>query len=118
MYHRRKMQFIPPPSSDSRRRRTAICLGDRTNISALLKFQLPEIVDMHLPMEGVFHNCVLVAIKKSFPGHARKIMNSLWGMGQMMFAKYIIVVDETVNVQNVSEVMWKVFNNADPRRIP
>ncbi len=83
-----------------------------------MKFQLPEIVDMHLPMEGVFHNCVLVAIKKSFPGHARKIMNSLWGMGQMMFAKYIIVVDETVNVQNVSEVMWKVFNNADPRRIP
>jgi 4-hydroxy-3-polyprenylbenzoate decarboxylase len=82
----------------------------------LLKFQLPEIVDMHLPMEGVFHNCVLVSIKKSFPGHARKIMNSLWGMGQMMFAKYIIVVDESVNVQNVSEVMWKVFNNADPRR--
>lgn len=82
----------------------------------LLKFQLPEIVDMHMPMEGVFHNCVLVSIKKSFPGHARKVMNSLWGMGQMMFAKYIIVVDETVNVQNVSEVMWKVFNNADPRR--
>lgn len=82
----------------------------------LLKFQLPEIVDMHLPMEGVFHNCVLVSIKKSFPGHARKIMNSLWGMGQMMFAKYIVVVDESVNVQNVSEVMWKVFNNADPRR--
>ena len=82
----------------------------------LLKFQLPEIVDMHLPMEGVFHNCVLVSIKKTFPGHARKIMNSLWGMGQMMFAKYIVVVDETVNVQNVSEVMWKVFNNADPRR--
>ena len=82
----------------------------------LLKFQLPEIVDMHLPMEGVFHNCVLVSIKKAYPGHARKIMNSLWGMGQMMFAKYIVVVDESVNVQNVSEVMWKVFNNADPRR--
>lgn len=82
----------------------------------LLKFQLPEVVDMHLPMEGVFHNCVLVSIKKSFPGHARKIMNSLWGMGQMMFAKYIIVVDQEVNVQNVSEVLWKVFNNADPRR--
>jgi len=82
----------------------------------LLKLQLPEVVDMHLPMEGVFHNCVLVAIKKSFPGHARKIMSSLWGMGQMMFAKFIIVVDEDVNVQNVSEVMWKVFNNVDPRR--
>lgn len=82
----------------------------------LLKFQLPEVVDMHLPMEGVFHNCVLLSIKKSFPGHARKIMSSLWGMGQMMFAKFIIVVDEDVNVQNVSEVMWKVFNNVDPRR--
>lgn len=82
----------------------------------LLKFQLPEVVDMHLPMEGVFHNCVLVSIKKSFPGHARKIMSSLWGMGQMMFAKFIVVVDEDVNVQNVSEVMWKVFNNVDPRR--
>ena len=82
----------------------------------LLKFQLPEIVDMHLPMEGVFHNCVIVSIKKSFPGHAKKIMSSLWGMGQMMFAKFIVVVDEDVNVQNVSEVMWKVFNNVDPRR--
>ncbi|MDD3268198.1 MAG: menaquinone biosynthesis decarboxylase [Syntrophomonadaceae bacterium] len=82
----------------------------------LLQFQLPEVVDMHLPMEGVFHNCVLLSIKKSFPGHARKIMSSLWGMGQMMFAKFIVVVDEDVNVQNVSEVMWKVFNNVDPRR--
>ncbi|NLB87839.1 MAG: menaquinone biosynthesis decarboxylase [Syntrophomonadaceae bacterium] len=82
----------------------------------LLKFQLPEIVDMHLPMEGVFHNCVIVSIKKSFPGHAKKIMSSLWGMGQMMFAKFIVVVDEDVNVQDVSEVMWKVFNNVDPRR--
>jgi len=82
----------------------------------LMKFQLPEIVDMHLPMEGVFHNCVLVSIRKAFPGHARKVMNALWGMGQMMFAKFIIVVDENVDVQNVSEVMWKVFNNVDPRR--
>jgi 4-hydroxy-3-polyprenylbenzoate decarboxylase len=82
----------------------------------LLKFQLPEVVDMHLPMEGVFHNCVFISIKKSFPGHARKIMSSLWGMGQMMFAKFIVVVDEDVDVQNVSEVLWKVFNNVDPRR--
>lgn len=82
----------------------------------LLRFQLPEIVDMHLPMEGVFHNCVLVSLKKAFPGHARKLMNSLWGMGQMMFSKFIIVVDEDVNVQDPSEVMWKVCNNVDPRR--
>ncbi len=82
----------------------------------LMKLQLPEVVDMHLPMEGVFHNCVLVSINKSFPGHARKVMSALWGLGQMMFAKFIVVVDADVNVQNVSEVMWKVFNNVDPRR--
>ncbi|MGE5372602.1 MAG: menaquinone biosynthesis decarboxylase [Solirubrobacterales bacterium] len=81
-----------------------------------LKFILPEIVDINLPLEGVFHNCVLVSIKKAFPGHAQKVMNSLWGMGQMMFAKFIVIVDETVDVQNVSEVMWKVFNNVDPKR--
>ncbi|MDO4540339.1 MAG: menaquinone biosynthesis decarboxylase [Syntrophomonadaceae bacterium] len=82
----------------------------------VLKFQIPEIVDLHMPMEGVFHNCVVVSLRKSFPGHARKLMNALWGMGQMMFAKYIIVVDEGVNVHNNSEVMWKVYNNVDPRR--
>ena len=82
----------------------------------LLKFQLPEVVNMHLPMEGVFHNCVFVSIKKTFPGQAKKVMSSLWGTGQMMFAKFIIVVDETVDVMNASEVMWKVFNNVDPKR--
>ncbi|MDR1616891.1 MAG: menaquinone biosynthesis decarboxylase [Syntrophomonadaceae bacterium] len=82
----------------------------------LLRFQLPEIADMHLPMEGVFHNCVFVSIKKSFPGHARKLMNSLWGMGQMMFSKFIFVVDAEVNVHDTAEVMWKVYNNVDPRR--
>ncbi|HZK43681.1 MAG TPA: menaquinone biosynthesis decarboxylase [Syntrophomonadaceae bacterium] len=82
----------------------------------LIQFQLPEVVDLHLPQEGVFHNCVIVSIKKSFPGHAHKIMTSLWGMGQMMFSKFVVVVDEDVDVQNVSEVMWKVFNNVDPRR--
>ena len=114
---RRKNAIYPttivgqPPQEDC-----YLALATERIFLPLLKFQLPEVVDMHLPMEGVFHNCVLVSIKKSFPGHARKIMNSLWGMGQMMFAKYIIVVDQEVNVQNVSEVMWKVFNNADPRR--
>ncbi|MBO8169533.1 MAG: menaquinone biosynthesis decarboxylase [Thermoanaerobacteraceae bacterium] len=82
----------------------------------LLKMQLPEIVDMNLPLEGVFHNCAIVSIKKSYPGHAKKVMHALWGMGQMMFTKLIIVVDETVDVQNLSEVMWKVFNNIDARR--
>ncbi|SHG89923.1 3-octaprenyl-4hydroxybenzoate decarboxylase [Thermosyntropha lipolytica DSM 11003] len=100
-----------PPQEDC-----YIALATERIFLPLLKFQLPEIVDMHLPMEGVFHNCVIVSIRKSFPGHARKVMNALWGMGQMMFAKFIIVVDEDVDVQNVSEVMWKVFNNVDPKR--
>ncbi|HOV42780.1 MAG TPA: menaquinone biosynthesis decarboxylase [Syntrophothermus lipocalidus] len=82
----------------------------------LLRLQLPEIVDINMPLEGVFHNCVLVSIKKSYPRHAKKVMHALWGMGQMMFAKFIVVVDEDVNVQNTSEVAWKVFNNTDPRR--
>jgi 4-hydroxy-3-polyprenylbenzoate decarboxylase len=82
----------------------------------LIKLQLPEIHDLHMPMEGVFHNCVCVSIKKEFPYHARKVMNALWGMGQMMFAKFIIVVDGDVDVQNFSEVLWKVFNNVDPAR--
>ncbi|NLU49665.1 MAG: menaquinone biosynthesis decarboxylase [Syntrophomonadaceae bacterium] len=82
----------------------------------LLKLQLPEVVDMNLPLEGVFHNCVVVSIKKSFPRQAKKVMHALWGMGQMMFAKFIVVVDDSVDVHNTSEVAWKVFNNVDPRR--
>ena len=82
----------------------------------LLKMQHPEIVDFNFPLEGVFHNCVIVSIKKRFPGHAKKIMNSLWGMGQMMYTKMIIVVDENVSPQDLSTVAWKVFNNIDAKR--
>jgi len=82
----------------------------------LIKMLIPEITDMNLPLEGVFHNCAIVSIKKSFPKHAFKVMNSLWGLGQMMYTKMIIVVDDTVDVQNLSEVMWKVFNNIDAKR--
>ncbi|SFR10038.1 menaquinone biosynthesis decarboxylase [Desulfoscipio geothermicus] len=82
----------------------------------LMRMQLPEVVDMNMPPEGVFHNCVIVSIRKSYPGQARKVMCALWGMGLMMLAKLIIVVDAGVDVQNVSEVMWRVFNNIDPRR--
>lgn len=81
-----------------------------------IKMQLPEIVDINLPVEGVFHNCVLVSIKKSYPMHARKVMNAIWGLGQMMFTKFIIVFDEDVDVQNISEAAWKAFNNVDPSR--
>ncbi|MEW6663426.1 MAG: menaquinone biosynthesis decarboxylase [Bacillota bacterium] len=82
----------------------------------LMRMQLPEIVDMNMPPEGVFHNCVIVSINKRYPGQAKKVMCALWGMGLMMLAKLIIVVDRNVDVQNVSEVMWRVFNNVDPRR--
>ncbi len=82
----------------------------------LLRAQLPEIVDMNFPLEGVFHNCVIVSIRKSFPGHARKVMNALWGMGQMMYTKMIIIVDESVDARDLSSVAWKVFNNIDAAR--
>jgi len=79
----------------------------------LLQQMLPEILDINMPFEGVFHNCVIVSIKKSFPMQARKVMHALWGMGQMMNVKMIIVVDAHVDVQNLSEVAWRVFNNID-----
>lgn len=82
----------------------------------VLKTHLPEIVDMNLPLEGVFHNCAVVSIKKSYPQHAKKVMHALWGMGQAMFTKMIIVVDSHVNVQNMNEVWWRVYNNIDARR--
>jgi 4-hydroxy-3-polyprenylbenzoate decarboxylase len=82
----------------------------------LITMQLPEIVDINLPLEGVFHNCALISIKKSYPMHARKVMNAIWGLGQMMFTKFIIIFDEDVNVQNASEAAWKAFNNVDPAR--
>lgn len=82
----------------------------------VLKTALPEIEDLNLPLEGVFHNCAIVSIKKSYPAHAYKVMSALWGLGQMMFTKMIIVVDHTVDAQNMSEVLWKVFNNVDPAR--
>ncbi|MGF7058211.1 menaquinone biosynthesis decarboxylase [Brassicibacter mesophilus] len=82
----------------------------------LIKVQCPEIVDMNFPLEGVFHNCVIVSIKKAFPKHAQKVMYALWGLGQMMYTKMIIIVDENVDPHDLSTVAWKVFNNIDPKR--
>jgi 4-hydroxy-3-polyprenylbenzoate decarboxylase len=82
----------------------------------LMRLQLPEIRDICMPAEGIFHNLILVAIRKSYPGHARKVMHAIWGLGQAMFSKCIVVVDEDVDVQNVREVVWKVLNNIDPER--
>lgn len=82
----------------------------------LMKMQLPEVVDICMPAEGVFHNLILVSIKKRYPGHARKVMHAIWGLGQAMFSKVIVVVDEDVDVQNVSETAWRALNNIDPER--
>ncbi len=82
----------------------------------IIRKTLPEIVDMHFPAEGIFHNIVLVSIDKRYPGHARKIMNAFWGLGQLMFSKTIIVVDRDVNVQDVSEVAWIAGTHVDPQR--
>ena len=82
----------------------------------LLKKQLPEIVDMNLPLEGVFHNLAVISIDKRYPGHARKIMYALWGMGQMSFTKAMVIVDKWVDVQDLSEVVWRIGNNVDPKR--
>ena len=82
----------------------------------LLRKTLPEVVDMHFPAEGIFHNLVIVSIDKRYPGHARKIMNAFWGLGQLMFSKTIVVVDSDVDVQNPSEVAWIVGTHIDPER--
>jgi 4-hydroxy-3-polyprenylbenzoate decarboxylase len=82
----------------------------------LIRLTFPEIVDINLPVHGVFHNLAIVAIKKAYPAHARKIMHGLWGLGQMMFTKIIIVVDADVNVHDLSEVAWIVGNHIDPKR--
>ena len=82
----------------------------------LMRLQLPEIRDICMPAEGVFHNLILISIRKSYPMQARKVMHAIWGLGQAMFSKCIIVVDEDVDVQNVQEVAWKALNNIDPQR--
>jgi 4-hydroxy-3-polyprenylbenzoate decarboxylase len=82
----------------------------------IMKRQLPEVLDMHMPPEGVFHNLMILSIDKQYPGHARKVMHAIWGLGQAMFTKVIIVVDGDVDVQNMSEVAWRVLANIDPGR--
>ncbi len=81
-----------------------------------MKMQIPELVDIHLPVEAVFHNLMLVSIKKSYAGQARKVMNAIWSLGGAMFTKCIVVVDEDCDVQNVAEVVLRVANNIDPER--
>jgi 4-hydroxy-3-polyprenylbenzoate decarboxylase len=82
----------------------------------LMKMTIPELVDVNLPPEGVAHNLMIVSIRKSYPGQARKVMNAIWALGQAMFTKCIVVVDEDCNVQDVGEVAWRALNNIDPER--
>jgi 4-hydroxy-3-polyprenylbenzoate decarboxylase len=82
----------------------------------LMKLTIPELVDINLPIEGVFHNLMIVSIRKSYPGQARKVMNAIWALGQAMFTKCIIVVDQDCNVQDLGEVTLKALNNIDPER--
>jgi 4-hydroxy-3-polyprenylbenzoate decarboxylase len=82
----------------------------------LLRLTLPELVDMDLPKEGGFHNCVLVSVDKRYPLQARKVMHALWGTGQMQFAKCIVVLDGSVDVHDYAQVAWRVFNNVDWQR--
>ena len=82
----------------------------------LLKLTIPEIVDYHMPAEGIFHNLVFVSIKKEYPGQAYKVMNALWGQGLMSLAKVLIVVDDWVNVRDPREAWWVALNNIDPER--
>lgn len=82
----------------------------------IFQMTFPEIVDIALPAEGVFHNLVFVSIRKTYPYQAHKIMYGLWGMGQMMFSKYIVVVDAEVDVHDTSEVLFRWMSNTDPAR--
>jgi len=116
MTHRRDPIYLttivgPPPQED-------FFMGHAIEriFLPVMKMQYPEIVDMAMPAEGIFHNLMIVAIRKSYPGHARKIMNAIWSLGQAMFTKVLVVVDHDVNVQNPREVVWKALCAIDPER--
>ncbi|HEY5483469.1 MAG TPA: menaquinone biosynthesis decarboxylase [Propionibacteriaceae bacterium] len=82
----------------------------------VVKAMMPEVIDYDLPLEGVFHNCAIFQIKKEFAGQAFRVMNFAWSMGQMMFTKFVIVVDADVDCHDYSQVAWRCFNNVDPNR--
>ncbi len=114
--HRREPVYLttivgPPPQED-------FYMGHAVErvFLPVMKMQYPEIVDIAMPAEGIFHNLMIVAIRKSYPGHARKIMNAIWSLGQAMFTKVLVVVDHDVNVQDFREVVWKALCAIDPER--
>ncbi|MDH4140681.1 MAG: menaquinone biosynthesis decarboxylase [Coriobacteriia bacterium] len=101
----------PPPMEDC-------YLGKATErlFLPVIRALMPEVIDYDLPLEGVFHNCAIFQIKKRFAGQAFRVMNFAWSMGQMMFTKFVIVVDEDVDCHDYSQVAWRCFNNVDPSR--
>jgi 4-hydroxy-3-polyprenylbenzoate decarboxylase len=101
----------PPPMEDD-------YLGKATErlFLPVIKAMMPEVIDYDLPLEGVFHNCAIFQIRKEFKGQAFRVMNFAWSMGQMMFTKFVIVVDEDVDCHDYSQVAWRCFNNVDPNR--
>jgi 4-hydroxy-3-polyprenylbenzoate decarboxylase len=101
----------PPPMEDA-------WIGKATErlFLPLLRTMFPEVVDMNLPVEGAFHNLVLVAIKKQYPYHAARLAHGLWGAGQMSFSKVICVLDDDVDVQDLGQVAWRLLANIDPKR--
>lgn len=101
----------PPPMED-------LYLGKATEriFLPIIKTMLPDMVDYNLPVEGVFHNCALVSIRKRYPGHAKKLMSAIWGLGMLSLTRCIVVVDEDVDVQNPSQVAFHAFSNVDPGR--
>jgi 4-hydroxy-3-polyprenylbenzoate decarboxylase len=101
----------PPPMEDA-------WLGKASEriFLPMIRMLFPEIVDMNLPVEGAFHNLVLVSIKKQYPYHAARLAHGLWGAGQMMFSKVIVVFDDDVDVQNPAQVVWRGLANLDPKR--
>jgi 4-hydroxy-3-polyprenylbenzoate decarboxylase len=114
----RRRQPIYPTTIVGRPPQEDYWLGKATEriFLPVIRVLLPEVVDMNMPAEGVFHNLVIVSIKKRYPGQARKVMYALWGLGLMMLAKNILVVSEHVDVQNLSEVAWRATGNVDARR--
>jgi 4-hydroxy-3-polyprenylbenzoate decarboxylase len=82
----------------------------------LIKMTVPDLVDMNLPLEGVFHNCAIVSVKKRYPGHAKKLINAVWGLGLLSLTRCVVVVDHDVDVRDVSQVAFRAFSNVDAGR--
>jgi len=101
----------PPPQEDA-----VLGAAIERLMLPLLRLHLPEVVDYHMPPEGVFHNLMLVSIRKQYPGHARKVMHAIWGLPQAMCTKCLVVLDEEVNVRDPREVCWKALSHIDPER--